>query len=408
MISSNVKMAMASMRNSRIRTLLTMLGIIIGVASVVLTVSLGQGIKHGMTRQISRSGDRLTILPGVPITRNDKGRVTGFNLAAAIGASTLTEKDIESISKVPGVELVVPMAVITATPTSVDRQGLPSTFVVATTPDVPQLFNKKLAKGSFFEPDETTRDLAVIGKDVAQAFFQDDSPIGRTLSIRGKSFIVRGVMEEFQSTGLNFGLSYNSAIFIPMESGKKLTNNVVELREVDVKVAPGANIADVQSQIIETIKANHAKQEDFSVLRQEEFISITDQLFGILTAFVAAIAGISIFVGGIGVMNIMLVSVTERTREIGIRKALGATNKQILGQFMVEAVVLTVGGGLLGILLALIIGAIITVTTDLSPALEPTILVLALGISTLVGIVFGIAPALKAARKDPIESLRHD
>lgn len=402
-------MALASMSSTKIRTALTLLGIIIGVASVILTVSLGEGIKNDVVRQISSyESSRITIIPGVPFERDESGRVRGVNFSGLIGASTLTDKDIDDLQKVEGIAVAVPFALVTATPTSQNQQPLRGVFVAATTPSAPDALQTDLVKGSFFEEEETNRNLAVIGADVAEAFFQEDEPIGRTISIRGNDFIVRGVFDRFKNGGVHLGLDYNSAILIPLGTARRISDGVVEYREIQVISDEGQNETDLVNRIETTLKNNHANQVDFSVLRQEEFLSITSQLFGIVTTFVAAVAGISLLVGGIGIMNIMLVSVTERTREIGIRKALGASNAQILVQFLVESIVLCLSGGVIGVIVAAGVAGILTVTTDLSPAFTPQVIGLSLLLSTIVGVVFGVTPALKAARKDPITSLRHD
>ncbi len=409
MIAVNVKMAFSSMRSAKIRSFLTMLGVIIGVASVVLTVSLGEGIKNEVVGKIEETNSsRIVVVPGKPIERDQNGRVTGINIASLLGSSSLNEKDFTLVAALPGVQTTVPFAIISSSPTAPGQLPLPSVFVAATTSDAPKVINQKVVEGSFFEEEDAMRNLAIIGSDVAEAFFQDSAPIGRKISIRGTDFIVRGVLERSTTPNLNFGLSYNSAILIPIEAGKRINNSTIDFQEIQVLATDGSKTPEVAIAIEENLAGNHAGQIDFSVFEKDEFLSITDQLFRVITAFVAAVAGISLFVGGVGIMNIMLVSVTERTKEIGIRKALGASNSQILSQFLVEAVALSFMGGVIGVGLAIVAGVAITVSTDLQPSFEPKIIIVAFAVSTLIGIVFGITPALKASRKDPIESLRHN
>jgi putative ABC transport system permease protein len=215
-------------------------------------------------------------------------------------------------------------------------------------------------------------------------------------------------MDEFKSSGLELAPSLNNAVFIPIDVAKQMSDGVLEIRDIQVKVADENLLNQTSDKVKTVLLINHADQEDFTIFKQEEFLSITNQVFNKLTLLVSAIAGISLFVGGIGVMNIMLVSVTERTREIGVRKALGATNRQILGQFLVEAIVLSILGGFIGVGLAVVAGVLISAFTTLTPVFTPGIILIALGVSTAVGVIFGIMPAMKAARKDPIEALRHD
>jgi putative ABC transport system permease protein len=228
------------------------------------------------------------------------------------------------------------------------------------------------------------------------------------MTIRGQDIIVRGIFAPFPNVPLNIGQNYNDAIFMPFETGKRITNSTAEIRELSIKVSNPKNANELTTKINQELLKAHNGQQDFTILKQSEFVAATDQVFSVLTTFVAAIAGISLLVGGIGIMNIMLVSVSERTKEIGVRKAIGATNKQILGQFLIEAMVLSVMGGLIGVFLSAITVYAIKLTTDLSPSLSFKTIMLATSVAAIVGVVFGMAPAIKASRKDPIQALRHE
>jgi ABC-type antimicrobial peptide transport system permease subunit len=409
MIKAHVKMASASIKSSKLRSFLTVVGIVVGVASVMTIVSLSEGVKKDVVGEIKTLGSNLlTIRSGQTFERDANGNVTGVNIASMLGASNLTEKDVADISAVDNVGAVAPIAILSGSLTTLNDDRYSAAFVAATTYELPQILDKKVRFGSFFEESEKNRRLAVIGKDVADNLFHEESPIGQTISFRGLNFTIRGVMDEFKSSGLELAPSLNNAVFIPIDVAKQMSDGVLEIRDIQVKVADENLLNQTSDKVKTVLLINHADQEDFTIFKQEEFLSITNQVFNKLTLLVSAIAGISLFVGGIGVMNIMLVSVTERTREIGVRKALGATNRQILGQFLVEAIVLSILGGFIGVGLAVVAGVLISAFTTLTPVFTPGIILIALGVSTAVGVIFGIMPAMKAARKDPIEALRHD
>ena len=246
----------------------------------------------------------------------------------------------------------------------------------------------------------------MIGSNVAADLYDIRDPIGRVITIKGQEFIIRGVLTAAPENPLNIGPSFNNIIYVPLESGKRLANGGIQVSEINIKVAEGQKLDEISNAISNTILKNHNGQQDFTVVKQTEYLLLANQIFNLLTTFVAAVAGISLLVGGIGIMNIMLVSVSERTREIGVRKAIGATNQQILSQFLVEATVISVMGGIIGVLLSLFASFIIRVNTTIHPSISIETILIATGISTIVGIVFGMAPAIQAALKDPIEALR--
>jgi ABC-type antimicrobial peptide transport system permease subunit len=282
-----------------------------------------------------------------------------------------------------------------------------SSVIVATTPQIRDVLNRDVETGEFYTTPELNKNLAVLGPDVAKSLYGEDSVVGRIIKIKNTEFVIRGVMTRTKPSPLDLvNTDYNNAIYIPIGAAKTLNEGSLGIREIDVKLDDAKASGSVVKAINKTVLAMHGGVQDFSVLEAKDFIGVLDQVFGILTTFVAAVAGISLFVGGIGIMNIMLVSVSERTREIGVRKSIGATNQQILGQFLVEAIILTLLGGIIGVALSLIVTTGLRLYTDVHPFIEPRVIGVALTITLVVGIVFGIVPAAKAARKDPIESLR--
>lgn len=401
--SGNFRIAVESLRSSRWRTLLTMLGIIIGVVSVVTTVSLGEGARRSIVAQIEQSGeDLITIRPGLV----KRSRSQPANLFGTTYSGTLSEKDYEAVRDVPGTDEVVPFSFV-ANAASKDDKVYDQGIVIGTGEDLPAVLGQKLQYGTFFEDDEPQRNAAIIGPRVAEQLFGENVPIGKYLTVRGKPFIVRGIFEEFDTSPLAPNTDFNSAIFVQYDVGKELTGDS-DIYQIMVHPTDANDRHQLAGRITAALREAHAGQEDFTVLQQEDKLAETNEILTIMTGFVAGVAAISLIVGGIGILNIMLVSVTERTHEIGVRKAIGATNGQILSQFLTEAIILSATGGIIGIILSLLANYLLRIFTNLTPVLTWPIMVVAFIVAVTVGIIFGVTPALTAARKRPIDALRHE
>lgn len=408
MARGNVKMAMAAIRTSKWRSFLTMLGIIIGVVSVVTTVSLGEGIKKSIVGQTNRSGaDLITILPGRSVTRDAQGQITNIKILASFNLGSLSENDLESIKKIPSVQAAVPFSYVTGIAKTDTREYMNGP-IVATTDKAASLLNQKLQFGSFFSEDENNKNVAVIGRRVAEQLFQESAPIGKTVTVRDQRYIVEGVFNEFSTSPLSISTDYNSVIFIPFEASKHIAGNQEQIYQILAKPNKPTEAKNTIDSINRSLKSAHSDQVDFTVLTQAETLAVANGVLNILTSFIAGIAAISLIVGGIGIMNIMLVAVTERTSEIGVRKAIGATNGQILSQFLIEAVVLSFTGGIIGVIFSLLANYLMRVFTSLTPVITLPIVGIATLVAVIVGVIFGITPAMRAARKDPIEALRHE
>lgn len=393
-----------SVRGAKLRSFWTMLGVIIGVSSVITIVAIGQGIQQQVSGQIHHFGNNLiTVRPALLNTVSDSGS-KGINLIAGLNVSApLTAQDYTVVSNTKGVAASAPLTIATGTVTG-SYGKYTKGFVIGTTSDLPSLLNQSLSYGSFFNDGGVN--AAVIGQSAVKAMFDENVPLGRSFSFHGERFVVVGIFNQFVSTTLSQQADYNNAIFIPNEIAEDLTKNTAPTYTIMARPGDSSQTELVASRLKRNLDKSHGGQSGFEVLVGNQNLSTSDTILSLLTRSIAGIAAISLLVGGIGIMNVMLVSVAERLHEIGIRKAVGATNRQIWSQFMIESSLLTLTGGIIGIALAFAIDLGLRLSTNLQPVITWQIVLIATGVSLLVGVVFGTVPAFKAARKDPIEALR--
>lgn len=405
MLNGNLKSALGSLYSAKWRSLLTMLGIIIGVSCIVTVVSLGEGLKRQVVGQIQTLGsDVLTIRPG-KLVSTDSSRQS-LNLLAFLSTSTLSEQDEAAISKLPSVSSTALVDFVTNSASSDGRQ-LDNISVLGTSAELYDLLHPEMDAGAFFTQTNSADNVAVIGSDIASQLYSGTSAIGHSISILGQDFIIRGVLAPSAGGLVSAQQSdLNQTVFLPLGPAKNLVSGHTNILQILVKIKPDTNPDAVAADIRQRLLQHRGGIEDFSVLKQQQLLDLTTNVVDTAGGFITGLAAVALLVGGIGIMDIMLVSVSERTREIGIRKAIGATNRQILGQFLIEGLVLTIGGGLIGVLVSLVIFGFLRLYTGLHPAMDASVMVLAVAISIIVGIIFSVAPALKAARKNPIDALR--
>ena len=404
MIVQHTKMAINSLKSNKVRTFLTLLGIIIGVTSVTTIIGLGEGVKRQVNQQINELGsDLITVTAGKNNHNND---FSFFNPTTNSSSSTakLSDADLEAIRSTPGVKLAGGIMLLDG---SITREGKKvNSKLLAVDENYLELTKQKLAQGQFFGGNLENNNTVVLTSGIAKQLFGSADPIGSTVIIRSINFIVIGVLDTQETA--NFGQAINNVALIPFPAGKLMNQDVSQMQQATALLDSSIESNSVAEAIKQKLLINHSGEEEFTITTQDQLSGSTDSTFKMLTSFTAAVASISLLVGGIGVMNIMLVTVTERTREIGIRKAIGATKLQILMQFLIEALAITLAGGIIGVITSLGLSYIISSQTAIKPALDPWIATLAIGVSILVGIIFGTWPAIRASRKDPIHSLKHE
>lgn len=386
---------------NKVRSFLTMLGIIIGVSSVVLLTSIGTGLSAFVTQEFDELGaNTLLIFPGDPF---GDGGISSEEAASSLTTSPLRLEDVRTLERMR--EDVLEAAPFNVTADVAEyRSESQTTSILATTANYTTAFNTKAEKGRFFtdREDASAERVVVLGYEVAETLFGEIDPVGKKIKLGGQSYKVLGVAEK---KGGGFGgPSFDTYIYMPLQTFFKQydTNTIVR---IIVKTKTTDRLPE-HIRNIERKLSERMDPDDFSVVDQSEILGTINQILGVLTAGLGGISGISLLVGGIGIMNIMLVSVTERTREIGLRKALGATPNLILLQFLIEAAVLSFIGGGIGVGLAML--GTLAIQSFIPAAVTPFAVVLAFGVSTLVGLVFGAAPARRAARLSPIEALRYE
>jgi ABC-type antimicrobial peptide transport system permease subunit len=404
----HVKAGIDSVRGSKLRNFWTVLGVIIGVASVILVVGIGDGIKQQISDQFRQAGnDVITVRPG-QLQFNGSSNADVLSLLSGVSMTgALTSQDVSTIARTPEVATAVPLSAQTA-----KVQGDGGTYtnglVIGTSEALPSLLNASLSSGAFIGDYSGTGNAVVLGANVAAALFNEDVPLGLSMTIGGQSFVVAGIFNQFPDIPLSQDAEFNNAVFIDYGMAQNLSNNAASTYEILARSSNLSQTTNVARAISQRLNAAHGGQNEFSVVVQNQDINNSNPTLNLLTKLIASVAAISLLVGGIGIMNVMLVSVAERMHEIGIRKAIGATDRQILSQFMVEATMLSLAGGVIGIIISFVVDLALRLLTDVAPSISWQIVLLSLGVSLCIGITFGSIPAFKAARKDPIDALRSD
>lgn len=409
MIRTSVNLAVSSIRGSKIRTLLTVVAVIIGVASFTVVTTTVDGLKNAAANEITGLGNNLIqVIPGNVVVEKEDG-TKELNFIASFGSSTITNKDIADIKELDEVESIAPLGLVGAQ-VSRNDQVLKNATVIATSSDYPNVFSQKIEDGTFLSDDLPAGSrFVVVGRGVVDEFYGGELSLGTKITIRGESFTVLGSMEKYDSAlAFSGGPDLNKAVYISIEHAQELSGGVVSISRVDMQLKSNVDTDDFKQKITDLLLNNHGGEKDFTILTQEELIELTDTIFGAIKQVGQFLSYIMLFVSSIVILLIMLISVKERTHEIGIRKSIGATNGNILVQFLTEAVLISWVGSFIGILLGLIGGMLIKSSTGITPAYSVETLITLVAISTTVGVSAGVTPAWIAARKNPVEAIRHE
>jgi putative ABC transport system permease protein len=383
------------------RTLLSGLGMAVGVAAIVMLVSLGKGVERDVRQQVESLGVHLVIvLPGRISPENP------FNPMSFIGLSTLRESDLAVVRQIEGVQRVAPIMFV-AGGASRGTRWADAALIIGTTPEWFQMRPHRLAAGRLFTEQELDARVCILGPEPARQLFGDEPPLGQTVHLNGVPFRVIGVTAEESQRSLFGGGGFEFALYAPIRSLQQAMGSR-QIHRVIAQTAPDREPRQLVERIREAVRRNHNGSEDFSVLTQEDLLTRLFSLLRIISVALTGITSIALVVGGIGVMNVMLMSVTERVREIGIRKTVGARQRDIFWQFLFEATLIALVGGAIGVAIAWLACYLIDRYTVLHPLVELDTLLLALSVCGLVGLIFGTIPAYRAATRDPVEALRHE
>ena len=395
-------LAIGSLRAHRLRTFLTTLGVVIGVFIISLILVLSGSLHASITQQTAQLNDDILLV------RSAGDSTTGmeaFSPTRVANATVLTAVDATSISQLEGVKNIAPMMFLGGSVGS-KLNSYDNITTVATNHDFPDVLGLKMISGGWFSDKETDRNYVVLGEKLASGLIETNQAMGQVVSVKGQDFTVIGVLKTTDQPISLAGVDVDKAAFISLSNGAKFTGNTTEIGQIIVRGTNKNKLTELKKNITAALRRGHLDDNEFAVRSAYEIAGVTAGWLATITLAALIFASISLLVGGIGIMNIMLVSVAERVREIGIRKAVGATKRQILEQFLLEALLMTLGGGLIGLLLAYGVGYVIALQFSLPLVFNWWIFAVGLGVPFVVGLLFGLWPAARAARQDPIVALK--
>ena len=405
LLRTHFKLARTSIKENRTRSFLTCLGIAIGVASIILILSLTGSISNLVQSEISDIGADLMVVRPSSTKDSVTGIVEELTSANSFQKSSLAITDTDAIKKVENVTAAAPIAIATNTVIT-EKNSFDSVPILGTNIDFIKIEPLPIKYGAFFT-SENEANSVVLGHTLSLALFNTiNSTVGKMVTIMGEKFMIVGILDKIDKT-INFdNIDYDNALIMNINSLDKISGST-QIQQINIKVSNTDSLAPAKEAITTALTEQKHGDKNFSVAYGDEITHPASSLFTIVSGMLAIVAGISLVVGGIGVMNIMLVSVAERTHEIGIRKAVGASARNVLIQFLFEALILSILGGIFGLLLGYVLAFLLSTITPFTPYISWQIVAITFLTTLVIGIIFGIYPALEAANKDSIDSLKH-
>lgn len=398
MLRSNFRAALQSLLENRTRTLLSALGIMVGSLAIVLLISIARGVQQDIKSEVEDLGvNILIVLP----TRLEQGQMFAPGL---MGISYLKEEDAERVRKVEGVREVTPLTFVGS---GIDYEGKtsPTTLLLAVRPEWFEMRPVQMAEGRLFDQSDAGKQVCVIGSLAKEKLFGDDSALGKRLDYNGKTYEIIGVTQNREESSSLFQMgSFENVMYLPFDT-MKAVQPAMQIDRIMVQTAPDMEPKALVSAVDKTL-GERLNYETYSVLTQEDLLKLVFKLMDILTWLLVGLTSIALFVGGVGILTIMLMAVTQRTKEIGVRKTVGARRNDIFSQFLIEAMILGGIGGTLGLAFSAIVSAFLIQFTPIKPLITWDVVALSFGVCFGVGGLFGLFPAVRAAKQDPVTSLR--
>ena len=407
-INRNIASALSALTQNGLRSILTLSGIVVGVVSIVILVAILQGVKAEVGRQVEGLGVNMVVIEPSKLDENGQP-----NPMALLGKSSLSDKDIERLRQVPGVEMISPVLFVSGSAERHKSGGsrivTDGAMVVATSREGVEMNPARLTMGRYFAADGSDGNVCILADKLREKLFGNENPLNQTVKVEGMDWKVIGVLGKSSTDGSlsNQLMGLGNLIYLPDNVARKRISNL-QINRIVLKTDYQHPADTMITAMNSAMMAGHKEHEDFGILTLRKGLAMVIKLVGMAQNLLVLIATISLFVAGIGIMNIMLVTVTERTREIGVRKTVGARRSDIFMQFLTEAIVLSGLGGVIGVGLSILICLAIARFTILQPIITPGAIGMSLIVCIGVGIVFGVTPAVRAANLNPIDALRHE